>query len=106
MSCNFCVGSGTSLCCKLKFKIRDLSKKLNASRDERETWGGVSMVLKIESRKVTEVKQKLSCAVNKRIWVANELRDADIEIDQVENVDGTKPHILIRIKRIIRRPKK
>jgi hypothetical protein len=63
-------------------------------------------VLRVECRKVAELRQKLSCAVNKRIWVANELRDADVLIDHVENLDGTKPHILIRIKKIIKHSKK
>jgi hypothetical protein len=56
--------------------------------------------VKIRRRKVEEIKQKLSCAINKRIFVANELRDADIEVGQVENLDGTKPHIVIRVKSI------
>lgn len=56
--------------------------------------------MKIRRRKVEEVKQKLTCFVNKRIFIANELRDADIEIDQVEKLDGTKPHIVIRLKSI------
>lgn len=64
------------------------------------------MTQMVKSRKVAELPQKLTMSVNKRIMVANELRDSDIEIDQVEKLDGTKPHILIRIKRIIRKPKK
>lgn len=58
-------------------------------------------IMKIRRRKVEEIKQKLTCSINKRIFVANELRDADIEIAQVEKLDGIKPHILIRIKSII-----
>lgn len=56
--------------------------------------------MKIRRRKVEEIKQKLTCSINKRIFVANELRDADIEVDQVEKLDGTKPQILIRVKSI------
>jgi len=56
--------------------------------------------VKIRRRKVEEIKQKLTCSINKRIFVANELRDADIEVDQVEKLDGTKPQILIRVKSI------
>ena len=57
-------------------------------------------LVKIKSRKVQEIKQKLSCFINKRIFIANELRNADIEVEQVEKLDGTKPHIVIRIKSI------
>jgi hypothetical protein len=56
--------------------------------------------VKIKSRKVQEIKQKLSCFINKRIFIANELRNADIEVEQIENLDGSKPHIVIRIKSI------
>jgi hypothetical protein len=56
--------------------------------------------MKIRRRKVEEIKQKLTCFINKRIFVANELRDADIKVALVEKLDGTKPHILIRIKSI------
>jgi hypothetical protein len=54
--------------------------------------------LKIGRRKVEEIKQKLVCSINKRIFIANELRDVDIEVEQVEKLDGTKPHIIIRVK--------
>jgi hypothetical protein len=57
-------------------------------------------IMKIRRRKVEEIKQKLTCFINKRIFVANELRDADIIVALVEKLDGTKPHILIRIKNI------
>lgn len=56
--------------------------------------------MKIGRRKVGEIKQKLVSAVQKRIFVANELRDTDIEVEQVEKLDGTKPHIIIRVKSI------
>lgn len=56
--------------------------------------------MKIGRRKVGEIKQKLVSAVQKRIFVANELRDADIEVEHVEKLDGTKPHIIIRVKSI------
>jgi hypothetical protein len=56
--------------------------------------------VKIGRRKVGEIKQKLVSAVQKRIFVANELRDADIEVEHVEKLDGTKPHIIIRVKSI------
>lgn len=59
-------------------------------------------IIKIRRRKVQEIKQKLTCSINKRIFIANELRDTDIEIGQIEKLDGTKPHILIRIKSIIK----
>jgi hypothetical protein len=57
-------------------------------------------MVKIKSRKVQEIKQKLSSFINKRIFIANELRNADIEVEQVENLDGSKPHIVIRIKSV------
>ena len=56
--------------------------------------------MKVERRKVKEIKQKLSCFINKRIFIANWLRNVDIEVEHVENLDGTKPHIVIRIKNI------
>jgi hypothetical protein len=63
-------------------------------------------IMKIKRRKVEEIKQELTCFINKRIFVANELRDADIEVAQVEKLDGTKPHILIRIKSITTKTKR
>ena len=56
--------------------------------------------MKIEKGKVKEIKQKLICFINKRIFVANELRNVDIGIEQVENLDGTNPQIVIRITKI------
>jgi hypothetical protein len=56
--------------------------------------------MKIKSGKVEEIKQKLVCFINKRIFVANELRDVDIEIVPIENLDGSKPHIFITVKSI------
>jgi len=54
--------------------------------------------MRLGSRKVMEIKQKLIMAVTRRILVANELKSADLEIEWVEHVDGTKPSLLIRIK--------
>ena len=56
--------------------------------------------VKVERRKVKEIKQKLSCFINKRNFIANWLWNADVEVEHVENLDGTKPHIVIRIKNI------
>jgi hypothetical protein len=58
--------------------------------------------MKIGSRKVVEIKQRLSSFINKRIFVANELRNVDIEIEPVEKLDGLKPHIIVRVKSIKR----
>jgi hypothetical protein len=61
---------------------------------------------KLKPRKVIELKSQLTRAVNTRILVANELRDIELTVQQVENCDGSKPQMLIRIKRrIFRRPK-
>jgi hypothetical protein len=38
-------------------------------------------------------------AVNRRILIANELKNMEITIEPVENVDGTKPRLLIRLKK-------
>ena len=59
--------------------------------------------MSVEARKVKEVKQKLLSFINKRIFVSNWLRNADVEVEHVENFDGTKPHVVIRIKNIKRR---
>ena len=56
---------------------------------------------KILRRKVLELPSKLHFAVNRRTLVANELKNADIVVEAVEKVDGVKPHLLIRIKRVI-----
>ena len=56
---------------------------------------------KILRRKVLELPSKLYFAVNRRTLVANELKNADIVVEAVEKVDGVKPHLLIRIKKVI-----
>ena len=59
--------------------------------------------MNIEARKVKEVKQKLLCFINKRIFVSNWLSNVDVEVEHVENFDGTKPHVVIRIRNVKRR---
>ena len=59
--------------------------------------------MNVEARKVKEVKQKLLSFINKRVFVSNWLRNADVEVEHVENFDGTKPHVVIRIKNMKRR---
>ena len=62
-----------------------------------------AICMNVEARRVKEVKQKLLCFINKRVFVSNWLRNVDVEVEHVENFDGTKPHIVIRIKNIKRR---
>jgi hypothetical protein len=62
------------------------------------------MVEKISSGKTCEIKQKLMSSIHKKIEVANDL-SKDIVIDTEECVDGSRPSILIRIKRIVGRKK-
>ncbi|PIU59243.1 hypothetical protein COS86_05320 [Candidatus Bathyarchaeota archaeon CG07_land_8_20_14_0_80_47_9] len=62
------------------------------------------MVERIKSGRDSEIKQKLVSSIHKKIVVANDL-PKDIVIDTEECVDGSRPSILIRIKRIIGRKK-
>jgi len=59
------------------------------------------MEYKIRRRKVLELPSKLHFAVKRRVLIANELKSTDVVIEPVEKVDGVKPHLLIRIKRVI-----
>lgn len=61
------------------------------------------MERKIEARKVLELPSKLHFAVNRRILIANELKNAHITVESVEKIDGLKPRLLIRIKRLSRK---
>jgi len=61
------------------------------------------MTFVVEPRRVKEVKQKLLCFINKRVFVSNWLSNVDVEVEHVENFDGTKPHIVIRIRNVKRR---
>ena len=54
--------------------------------------------MKVKSREVVEIKQKLIMAIGSRVFVANESKNVDLEIISTENLDGSNPHILIRIK--------
>ena len=47
-----------------------------------------------------EIKQRLSCFINKRVFVANWLRNVDVEVEPVEHLDGSKPRLVIRIKEV------
>jgi hypothetical protein len=60
------------------------------------------MEYKIRRRKVLELPSKLHFAVNRRVLIANELKSTDVVIEPVEKVDGSKPHLLIRIKKVSR----
>jgi len=66
------------------------------------------MEYKIRRRKVLELPSKLHFAVNRRVLIANELKSTDVVIAPVEKVDGSKPRLLIRIKRLVqlKKPKK
>ena len=59
-----------------------------------------AICMNVEARRVKEVKQKLLCFINKRIFVSNWLSNGDVEVEHVENLDGTKPHVIIRIKNV------
>jgi hypothetical protein len=63
-----------------------------------------SMEQKIKRRKVLELPSKLAFAIARRVLIANELKGTDIVIESVEKVDGSKPRLLIRIKRLSRSP--
>lgn len=58
------------------------------------------MVERIKSGRNSEIKQKLVSSIHKKIVVANDL-PKDIVIETEECVDGSKPSMLIRIKRIV-----
>jgi hypothetical protein len=59
------------------------------------------MEKRLKPRRVVELPSRLVMSVNKRVFVANELKDVELVIDQVENCHGSKPKLLIRIKRRI-----
>ncbi|MDH5794096.1 MAG: hypothetical protein OEZ18_06015 [Candidatus Bathyarchaeota archaeon] len=63
------------------------------------------MVERIKSGRDSEIKQKLVSSIHKKIVVANDL-PKDIVIDTEEDIDGSKPSIVIRIKKTIRRNKR
>ena len=54
--------------------------------------------MKVKSREVVEIKQKLIMAIGSRVFVVNESKNVDLEIISTENLDGSNPYILIRIK--------
>lgn len=60
---------------------------------------------RLKPRRVVELKTRLISAVQSRVFVANELKDVEIVLDQVESVDGSRPRLVIRIKRRIFRRK-
>jgi hypothetical protein len=62
------------------------------------------MVERIKSGRDSEIKQRLVSSIHKKIVVANDL-PKDIVIDTEECVDGSRPSLLIRIKRIVGRKK-
>jgi len=64
---------------------------------------GVNLEQKILRRKVLELPSKLAFAIARRVLIANELKDTDIVVEPVEKVDGSKPRLLIRIKRVSRK---
>ena len=66
---------------------------------------GEQMVEKISSGKTCEIKQKLTSSIHKKIEIANDL-SKHIVIDTEEDIDGSKPSIVIRIKKTIRRNKR
>lgn len=60
----------------------------------------------LPKRKVIQLPRKLVSAIQTRLFIANELRDTDLVVEQVEFTDGSKPRILIRIKAVLRKARK
>lgn len=60
------------------------------------------MEQKLRRRRVLELPSRLAFAITRRVYVANEMKDVDIVVESVEKVDGSKPSLLIRIKRVLR----
>ena len=73
------------------------------AKPEKEAKKVKAIHMNVEARRVKEVKQKLLCFINKRVFVSNWLRNVDVEVEHVENFDGTKPHVVIRIRNVKRR---
>ena len=65
-----------------------------------------STMEKLKSQKMMEIKQKLLGSHKTRVFVANDLPDADLTVEAVENLDGVKPQVFIRIKRLVLRKRK
>jgi hypothetical protein len=57
---------------------------------------------KLKPRKVLELPSKMHFAVNRQVLIANELKNVEITVESIENVDGTKPRLLIRLKKVAR----
>ena len=58
---------------------------------------------KLQPRRVIELPSKLTMFVNKRILIANELKDMVLTVESIENCDGTKPRLIIRIKKSVKK---
>lgn len=56
----------------------------------------------LRARKVTELRSALA-GVTRRVFVANELRDTDVVIGDVEKLDGSHPILLVRIKQAVKK---
>jgi len=60
--------------------------------------------MSLKARKVVELKSSLVRSTPERILVVNELRYVDVEIAQVEMLDGGHPKTLIQIKGVRLKP--
>jgi hypothetical protein len=58
---------------------------------------------RLKPRKVLELPSHLAFAIRRRVFVVNETKDCELEVDSVEVVDGSKPRLLIRVKRVFTR---
>lgn len=58
---------------------------------------------KLCAGKMVRLRQKLHLAVAEEVLVQNET-SSDFEIEQEENCDGSRPRLLVRIKRVLKRP--
>lgn len=60
---------------------------------------------KLKAGKTFHIRQKLISAVNKKIVMANATKH-DFIFEFEENVDGVKPSLTIKIRRIIKKGRK
>jgi len=60
---------------------------------------------KLKAGKTFHIRQKLISAVNKKIVMTNTTKH-DVMFELEENVDGVKPSLAIKIRRIIKKGRK
>jgi hypothetical protein len=59
---------------------------------------------KLSAGKVARIRRKLQSAVPQEVLVKN-CTDSDIMLEEKENLDGSKPSLVIEIKRILGKEK-